>query len=202
MTNRRNFLKMSAAAFAVPSTITNASSLLFSNPTTNPGFKSTPALYKVIFDDRFQESRSFAKEANRFGSTTFSINGDITEVWYRDLYLKWQQKPVAIAGLTTAASLFCLEQLARDQQLRVVFRADHNYRADGSVEHTLSGPHSLIQQEIGLTYSESDWAKRMARLVSHYPTSPAQQVTTIINTPPQNWPFEKESLVSWVIAPR
>jgi hypothetical protein len=37
----------------------------------------------------------------------------------------WTKQPVAIAGLTAHGPLFCLERLAWDHGMRVVFRAEH-----------------------------------------------------------------------------
>jgi hypothetical protein len=202
MTNRRTFLKMGVASLAVPSALVNASSILLSGSKSASQRMVVPSLYKVVYDDRFAESREFAESLNGLGADTYPIAGDITELWYKDLYHQWERKPVPIAGLTSATSLFCLEQLARDQRLRVVFRANHNYLSDGSIQHRLYGPKTLLQQEMGLTYSPNEWTGRMAMLVSSYPTSSSPLVETIITTPATDSFYQKESLVSWVIAPK
>jgi hypothetical protein len=41
-----------------------------------------------------------------------AIRGDITDLWFHDLDLRWKQGPAPIAGLTTHGPLFCLERLA------------------------------------------------------------------------------------------
>jgi hypothetical protein len=59
---------------------------------------------------------------NRRGIPIHGIRGDITALWYHDLYFHWRNEPTPIAGITTSESLFCLELLARDAGLRVTSR--------------------------------------------------------------------------------
>ena len=49
-----------------------------------------------------------------------------------------------IIGLTDRPALFCLEELARDVGMRVIFRADHVMDQGGHAQHTAVGPASLI----------------------------------------------------------
>ncbi len=46
---------------------------------------------------------------------TVAICGDITSLYVDDLDLRWKQGPVWLTGLTTPASLFYLDLLARDR---------------------------------------------------------------------------------------
>jgi hypothetical protein len=73
-------------------------------------------VYKFIYDRRFSAGRVFGSAAERAPSTagTVGIAGDITGLWYRDLRPRWLAGDGAIAGMTTARTLFCLEQLAND----------------------------------------------------------------------------------------
>jgi hypothetical protein len=86
-----------------------------------------PRLYKVLFDQRFAASREFGREAQWQGHSVQGFNGDITTVWYHDLHPRWQQGPVAIAGLTAHGALFCLERLAWDVGMRVTHRAEQRH---------------------------------------------------------------------------
>jgi hypothetical protein len=65
---------------------------------------------------------AFAREAAVLGIPRDAIRGDVTDLWYGSLSLRWRERPEATAGLTREDSLFCLEQLARDHRMRVVFR--------------------------------------------------------------------------------
>jgi hypothetical protein len=82
-------------------------------------------LYKVVCDERFAASRTFGSEAQRLGLLVYVIKGDIRDLWFRDLYARWNRSPAAIAGLTAHGAIFCLERLAWDQRMRVVFRREH-----------------------------------------------------------------------------
>lgn len=58
------------------------------------------------------------------GTLLRAVNGDVTRFWYDELQPVWRQQPVAVAGSTLPDVLFCLEQLARDHQLRVLWREE------------------------------------------------------------------------------
>lgn len=53
-----------------------------------------------------------------------ALAGDITRFWRDDLSRVWRESPQALAGVTGASVLFCLEQMARDHQLRVQWRQE------------------------------------------------------------------------------
>jgi hypothetical protein len=85
---------------------------------------SPVSFYKVVVDQRFPASVAFGAEMTRLGAPVHSTQGDITDLWFHDLDLRWQQGPVAIAGLTAHGPLFCLERLAWDRGMRVVLRTE------------------------------------------------------------------------------
>ena len=197
MASRREFLQMGVAALALPISARAALSPAPSLMENDPG--ATP-LYKVAFDERFPSSRAFAEEAKRLGVSVHGIKGDMTDLWYHDLYARWKEGPVAIAGLTAHGPIFCLERLAWDQRMRVVFRADHRYRADGSIEHALSGPASMLRQAAALS-TDTDWATEMAGLVTRCPAARPQSSQSNVIGPTVKHADDPEHLISWVIAP-
>jgi len=71
--------------------------------------------YKAVFDERFEDPRQFAIEARTRHIPTMAIRGDITQLFFDDLDLRWKHGPVWLTGFTTPASLFCLDLLARDR---------------------------------------------------------------------------------------
>ena len=132
MTNRREFLQVGLAASALP-------------VTARAGFAAEPSmatvpLYKVLYDTRFAASIAFARRAVARGLVVHPMGGDMTRFWYDDLYHQWQKGPTAIAGLTAHGALFCLERLAWDQRMRVVFRGEHSLAAGGCIAHRFEGP--------------------------------------------------------------
>jgi hypothetical protein len=109
---RRELIGAGAAASLLVSTLGWSESLT----------ETVPVPYRAIFDERFAPGREFALESARRGWITRAIRGDVTHVWYHELAVRWRQGPAAIAGATTARSLFVLERLAWDIGMRVTVR--------------------------------------------------------------------------------
>lgn len=121
MASRREFIQASIVASALPIIAVAA------DVTSQP---DASRFYKVVFDHGFPASVQFGMEMERLGATVHGIRGDITDLWFRDLYYRWKQGPAAIAGMTAYGALFCLERLAWDSGMRVLSRTDHP-AADG-----------------------------------------------------------------------
>src|SRR5215472_13857349 len=196
MASRREFLQMGVAALTLP--IAAAGSLPSSISLSNG--ESSITLYKMVFDERFAASRAFAKEAERLGVPIHGIKGDMTDLWYHDLYARWKEGPVAIAGMTAHGAIFCLERLAWDQRMRVVFRADHRVLPDGSIEHALSGPASMLRRA-GRLSSERNWAEEIASIVTRCPASRPQPSLANVIGPTVKHADDPDHLISWLIAP-
>jgi hypothetical protein len=197
MASRREFLQVGVAALALP-----ISARAASKASAGALAGSAPAkLYKVIYDERHASSRAFAAEVSRLGAPVHAIKGDITDLWFRDLDARWKKQPAAIAGLTEHGALFCLERLSWDHGMRVVYRADHTYRADGYMEHELSGSERMLRQAVDLSSSGPDWGTRVASLLTRCPATRAQASKLTVVTPTARQAGDPEHLVSWVIAP-
>ena len=140
MPNRRQFLKIGLATSTIPLA---ASASGTSALGAFPADKTLP-FYKVIVDDRHEESIEFGKAMEERGYDTYLMkNGDLTEFWYEHLNAIWEKEPVAIAGLTKFGPLFCLEQLGRTYGARQVYRGDHLYQ-QGKITHKLNGPEKML----------------------------------------------------------
>ncbi len=124
MISRRTILQGAVAATSVP-VVASVAWTLRQPETMQATPLDHPSLYKVLVDKRFATARAFGRDAEGRGLPVQAFNGDITDVWFNDLYPKWRQGRAAIAGLTTHSVLFCLEQLARDARMRVVQRTEH-----------------------------------------------------------------------------
>ncbi len=197
MASRREFLQIGVAALALPISgrgISPAFAGLAGEPARVP-------LYKVVFDERFPASRKFADEAKSLGVATHGMKGDITDLWFHDLYARWKQGPAAIAGLTAHGPIFCLERIAWDQRMRVVFRADHRYREDGTIEHALSGPESMLHDAASLRNDGTNWTSRMAALVTRCPADRSQSSQANVIASTGKHADDPDHLISWVIAP-
>jgi hypothetical protein len=196
MASRREFLQIGVAALALP-----ISARAGMKAKAAAGESAPAQLYKVIYDERHASSRAFADEVKRLGAPVHGIKGDITDFWFHDLDARWKKEPVAVAGLTEHGPLFCLERLSWDHGMRVVYRADHTYRADGYMEHELSGSERMLREAVDLSSSGPDWSTRVASLLTRCPASRAQASKLTIVTPAAKQAGDPEHLVSWVIAP-
>jgi hypothetical protein len=125
MTTRRQFLHVGITATAWP---------IVARATHAAGIDPRPGmpLLGVVYDTRFDESRVFAERSRALGLRAFAIDGDMTRLWYDEIYHRWRERPTALAGLTAHGPLFCFAELARDVGMRVVFRAEHSLTADPS----------------------------------------------------------------------
>jgi hypothetical protein len=199
MASRREFLQVGFAALTLPISARAAFSPAVSAPT---GEAAPTPLYKVVFDERFPASVRFAERAKKLGASAHRIKGDITSLWFHDLYYRWNESPVAIAGLTAHGPIFCLERIAWDHRMRVVFRADHKRLPGGSMEHTVSAPESVLRRAADLGADGPNWGSRVADLVTHFPqgrsTSGKATFVTPMAGPTGDDP---EPLISWIIAP-
>ena len=121
-------------------------------------------LHAAVFDERFDEAVRFGQAARERGLTIRGLRGDVTDLWYRELHPLWKERRAALAGLTAYAALFCLEQLAWDHRMRVVYRAAHRVLADGGIEHLVSAP-----EKIGMRAAlqrTRDWPQQLASMIA------------------------------------
>jgi hypothetical protein len=157
-------------------------------------------IYKAIFDERFPNSVAFASEMQRLGSPVQGIRADVTQIWFNDLYYRWRESPIAIVGMTTNRSLFCLDEFARDAGLRVVHHADHRILADGSVEHEVFGVDGT-QQSARLKDAGAHWGAEAANLIASFLRAPRAGFRPVRKTADPLIPAnDPQPLVSWVIA--
>jgi hypothetical protein len=176
--DRRTALKMGIATGTLPfgtAILADGSNTRHSNEKLD--------IYKIIVDEGFARGREFGRASRHYGATVAAVNEDITDIWYHDLDARWKQGPAAIAGLTTVASLFCLQQLARDVNMHVVHRVVH--RSSGDTDEVL----------------------REAKLIANFPRRDLVQKMPKGNLLPGQQDRRgldlglDRDLVSWVIAP-
>jgi hypothetical protein len=194
MTNRREFLKVGLAASALPMA---AHATLAASAET----LAVVPLYKVLYDTRFPASAAFARRAASHGLAVHAMGGDMTRFWYDDLYHRWQQGQAAIAGLTAHGALFCLERLAWDQRMRVIFRAEHVPAAGGCVAHLFDGPEGLVSRAAGTADNSPSWAAVMADVVAGCPAARARRLRARAHSAGAASSPLAEPLFTWVIAP-
>ncbi len=179
MSNRRDVIKGGLALSSAPMLLGSKLPALAAGTPKYAG----PKVSKVICDLLIPESRTFAREARRYRLPVHEISGDITELWYDDLYHLWRREPTAIAGLTASRTLFCLERLAWSAGLSVRFRIDQDAPARPAV-------------------APNAWAVQMAQLIAGYA---ARGAITQMHRPASGFVRSTsdptESLTAWIIAP-
>ncbi len=193
MTSRRKFLQAGLAVAALPAAAS-------ANVAAGERALPTVTLYKVLYDTRFAASVAFACRAAARGLAVQAMHGDMTSFWYDDLYHRWREAPAAIAGLTAHGALFCLERLAWEQRMRVVYRGVHTAAADGGVAHWFEGSSPLLAQAVD-SLAEPTWAGAMADVVAACPLSGRQQSARGLTRAAATPPPIGDQLFSWVIAP-
>jgi len=193
MTSRREFLQIGVAASALPWAA-------YASAVGRPEPVNAVPLYKVVYDARFSAGMEFAQRASALGHAVHAINGDMTRFWYDDLYHRWQRGAAAIAGLTGRGALFCLEQLAWDQRMRVVFRAEHSVGDTDCVAHRFEGIPALLASATAAA-SKPRWAAGMADVVGQCAPIREGRATASANTTRASTSPIGEPLFSWVIAP-
>ena len=122
MPSRREFLQAGFAASVLPIAAPVGSPSLMAQ-TMKIATGDRRSLHRVVTDVRFADGVAFGRLAEHLGYEVVRIKGDITDFWFNDLSLRWNEEPVAIAGLTAHGPLFCLERFGWDRGLRVVFHS-------------------------------------------------------------------------------
>ncbi len=192
MVNRRNVLKLGVATVAgglVKMPVSDRSLSLK---------RAHPAFHRAVFDERFAECRGFAAELRGAGVFTSAIRGEVGKLWYDDLRVHLRENRLPVAGLTDRAALFCLEELARDVGMRVIFRADHMLDQNGHTQHTAVGLASLVAVARNMP-PEAGFGRTIAALFSQFDISEPRDLAAQKRTGPFS-PENKTALVSWLIA--
>jgi len=224
MTNRRQFIHASVAASVsaalVGSSTLSAIGAARGNASANAfvPVSDAPAaapharlpLHVAVVDVRFADGVSFCAAARQSGIASHAIRGDVTSLWYHELHPRWQQNAVPIAGLTTHGPLFCLERLAWDHDMRVIYRGTHQRVPDGTVHHLLES--SAREQRLieGRLSGRQNWPAEIAALIANLGPGTAPIPLNLIGstrvecvtqcTASRGEP--DQPLFSWVIAPR
>lgn len=196
MTNRREFLQIGVTATALP-----LASRAAQAAGVDLGGDSVP-LYTLIYDTRFADSIAFGRRGEQLGFPTAAITGDMTRLWYDDLYHRWKRGPAAIAGLTAHGALFCFDELAREQGMRVVFRAAHRPSQAGTA-HEFSGPATMLAEALAVgEMRRGSFGSTMADVVAQCPRGRNEITHARTESRAQlELDGDDEALYSWVIAP-
>jgi hypothetical protein len=207
MTSRRGFIRGSVAVAAAGAIGVVGSSVRSSPKESAATQNSLLKLQAVVVDQRFQESVEFGRSLALLGVQNYNMRGDVTDVWYSRLHPLWKAGGMAVAGLTGSGVLFCLERLAWDHRLRVVYRGSHQRLADGRVQHAALGSADWSTLRRDPADRNSSWpiavAAAVAGIGSTCPAVPTDRtLRRVCSTAAQRRGNGAHStLFSWVIAP-
>jgi hypothetical protein len=70
-----------------------------------------PGIELFVFDTRFDDAVALAQLAAEQGIPLAETSGDLMDLWYDNLDLRWKEAPMLLSGVTTAKTLFVLETL-------------------------------------------------------------------------------------------
>ena len=190
MVNRRSILKIGVTTVAgalvnMPGLAKNAA-------------RASLAFQQAVFDERFEECRAFDAKLRGAGVLTSAIRGDVARLWYGDLRVQLRKKRVPIAGLTERMALFCLEELARDVDIRVIFRMDHIIDRIGRL-HLETPEAPLLFAPTRQGPDHSGFGRDTATFLTGLKISEIRDVAAPKRTGPFS-PRDTTVLVSWVIA--
>ena len=79
----------------------------------------------VVMDHGLAQAAAFAADAEASGYRALGFVSDVAASWMNEIEPRLRAGPVAIAGLTSAATLFCIELLARDYGAHPLRRIEH-----------------------------------------------------------------------------
>lgn len=157
-------------------------------------------LHKLLVDRTIPESVRLGAYAGTITDEVFEFGGDLTRLWNEELRLQWRTGPRPIAGLTSPNVLMVLEQLGRDHDARIVFRAEHRKVGD-RVQHRISGCDSHIH--VPAIGGVADWVGDMARQIADCPHDPALPSATLAyeTGAGPGVPGDQQRLVTWILVP-
>jgi hypothetical protein len=175
-----------------------------------PGPRARPLpLHAAVCDGRFAAAERFANVARGQQLPIRALRGDVTDLWYHELHPLWSERPAPIAGLTAYAALFCLEELARDHRMRVIYRALHRPLSTGEVEHLVALP-GEVSMGVAPHWS-ADWPAEVAAMIARVehrsgwaglaPAPRAMELRCVTPAAPRTTSSPEITLYSWVIAP-
>jgi hypothetical protein len=129
MVSRRGFLERTLAVSAAAASVNGSVLAAVIQGPPDSGSRSTAleltGLRAFVVDAELSAGREFGTVAARAGLPVRVIRSDPGGFWMHELEPAWRRAPSAIAGFTSAPTLFCLQMLARTYGLDLVHCAPH-----------------------------------------------------------------------------
>jgi hypothetical protein len=203
--SRRRFMTSGIAVSAAAS--------LAAVPSVSRSTSSDPLGLKLplnlaLFDTRFPAAHAFARALAIRGVTLAPFDGDVTPVWFEQLDPVWRRYPLTVAGLTTEGALFCLEQLAWDNGMRVAYRGVHTASPEGGTKHVLETSVHRSCDVQGRLSGAQPWPAQVADIIANIDEAVSAFPSDAVDRSQATYRTRSRSdrapsrLVSWLIAPK
>ncbi|RPI60912.1 MAG: hypothetical protein EHM50_06570 [Lysobacterales bacterium] len=101
----------------------------------------------VLIDRNLATSAALAAEAVTAGHRVLDFASDVASLWMNELEPRLRAGPLAMIGHTSAATLFCVELLARDYGARALQRIGHPAATAPALAALLATPTSTAPLE-------------------------------------------------------
>lgn len=191
MANRRQFL---AGGIAIASFPVHAGSLLTGTDET--------AISGFVFDERFDHAAAMAQSLRQDNICSYSIHGDVAEVWHDHLAPAIQTRPRPIGGLTTAGGMFVLARLGHDAGLVLALHGTHSLDPDEPTAlHMLDAPPLVRRRFETALKSGSLWTAALQTALAEAASCPL--VNRVASADPRPMiPAGQARLHSWLLIPR
>ncbi len=191
--NRREFIAASSTVAAALACRASPAATLADGPLLDVTW--------VLFDRRFEPSKAFGLAGSGMEQRTYGIDGDVTAFWSKHLDALWRGGAGAVAGMTTATSLACLEQLAAQHWFRVIARVEHRPCGEQTVSHRISAEPRWTQRLRG-GLAASGWPQHFAAALLEPGCRGVRQERMEFSTRTSSHWLDAPPLVSWYIASR
>lgn len=196
MTTRRSFIQI-ATCTALP--VAGVARATATSPTSSV---RSGDLQVTVIDEDHAPAIAFGRRFAASGRSVLSIReGDVTTAWLRDIRPEWSRRRTAIAGLTTPSALFCLEQLAWQHGLRVVFHAEHIVMPDRQIDHRVQRDPGMARLTASnLQRAGANWPVRLADAMAARRASTGRRPGPSLAALQPELPEGATLLTSWIIA--
>jgi len=155
--NRRDFLA-GGAAFATLAITALRAGPVQARALARPFNELVSGPLLIVYDRRLLGSDAFAADAAASGYSPLGFDSDIAALWMHEIEPRLRVPPLAIAGFTSSATLFCLELLARDYGAQALRRIEQHSSATprltplmGAVSGAVTAPLEPVALDAGQT---------------------------------------------------
>lgn len=115
----------------------------------------------VLADNRYSDSRVFARGVESRGATLLPLASDLAGLWFDAIEPRLKTKLRALAGLTLQSDLFVLERLAGSSGAVTRYVGCHDWRCRTGAAHRLFGSIELGGIARALMSGEGHWAEAL-----------------------------------------